>query len=417
MKADSPGKRDFRRAPDAGSRTGSQNLVAWRTAAHALLLPNCPVWNRAWRLACDIGPSLAASGPSDDNSALADCCAGEAAAAYASLLREGASAADGHPLVYVPTLALPDFVSDILPRVPRTRRFVLVTGLADFGPARSLGRGSAAAGRSAALALAADPCILAWFAEMVDFEEEEGGDVKVQALPLGIDLHTLAFKPGERPLWGPPASPRAQAMSLARAAMAATHSDPRALCLWGVLNRKRKAVSDAVLARPDTFDVEAALGSLSRAECWRRMSEHVAVVSIEGYGPDCHRTWETLVLGSVVVVQDLISTRRLLLGPCNTLASVIVDDASAGTRAWPAALDGDALARARERAGSARGQTYSEGDSSAALGLLGALARATLGEASADDEAEDMERLPALPIPLLARTYISAMRASALMRQ
>ena len=41
---------------------------------------------------------------------------------------------------------------------------------------------------------------------------------------------------------------------------------------------------------------------LSRSEMWRTRGEYVFVVSPHGMGLDCHRTWEALSLGHVVLV-------------------------------------------------------------------------------------------------------------------
>lgn len=121
-------------APAADAAAEARNVADWAACAAALDDAACPVWNRAWRLACDMGPSLARFGPALDNGALAVADAAD----YAPLLlapRAGGRA----PLVFVPTLALGAFCAAVLPRVPADARFVLVTGLADWGPARCLG--------------------------------------------------------------------------------------------------------------------------------------------------------------------------------------------------------------------------------------------------------------------------------------
>jgi hypothetical protein len=41
---------------------------------------------------------------------------------------------------------------------------------------------------------------------------------------------------------------------------------------------------------------------LSRTEMWRRRGEYAFVLSPHGTGLDCHRTWEALALGHIVIV-------------------------------------------------------------------------------------------------------------------
>jgi hypothetical protein len=43
-------------------------------------------------------------------------------------------------------------------------------------------------------------------------------------------------------------------------------------------------------------------GPLGRSEMWRRRGEYAFVLSPHGWGLDCHRTWEALALGHIVLV-------------------------------------------------------------------------------------------------------------------
>jgi hypothetical protein len=58
-----------------------------------------------------------------------------------------------------------------------------------------------------------------------------------------------------------------------------------------------------------------------RLELWREKTRYAFVVSPHGNGLDCHRTWESLVLGNIVIV------KRSSLDPLyEGLPVVIVDD-------------------------------------------------------------------------------------------
>lgn len=273
-------------------------------------------------------------------------------------------------LVYVPTLALPSFVEKILPLVPQTRKFVLVTGLCDWGPCKSLGRGNVVNGIQLFFDLVSDTRIIAYWGEAIDVDIEfldslsfssssinlvsstlsfssentivnlrmkfEQVRSKIKALPLGIDLHTLAFKQQVRPYWGPIMTPREQVIRLEQAVKKATHEDKRRWICWGVLNRKRKAITDTVtLYFPEKFIIEEIQtgGLISRDEFWAKMGSYKSIVSVEGYSLDTHRTWEGLILGCNVIVQDTPLTRFILTGG-HISNIIVVNDSIYGSKAW-----------------------------------------------------------------------------------
>lgn len=255
---------------------------------------DCPViWNRLWCVTAAIRPTFE---PAKDNRYLARIDV----ESYAPL-RE-APAGTGATSVFVPTLALPRFVRRVFPFVHSRACLVLISGLADAGPAATL----AGAGLDACTILD-DPRILRWHAENLDFVHSKAGP-----LPIGVDFHTLAWKPAARPGWGLPASYSQQASELLAAAREANHSDPRCMVHWGYVSPLRAAVTDSVRTS-DAFVIDAhPAGTLPRRELWRRMGSHRWVASVAGAGVDCHRTWEALALGCGVVVQDLPLTRALL---------------------------------------------------------------------------------------------------------
>ena len=42
----------------------------------------------------------------------------------------------------------------------------------------------------------------------------------------------------------------------------------------------------------------------SQERTWRLFAQHAVVASPMGMGLDCHRTWEALALGCIVLLQD-----------------------------------------------------------------------------------------------------------------
>jgi hypothetical protein len=283
-------------------------------------------WNRAFYAAADVRPAAVTPAGDCDFHNAPQLAPGD----YAALLLPPPPAPAPAPpalAVYVGTAALPQFVRDVLPAARRA--FVLVSGQSDPGPGRVL--------QAHAAQLAAHPLLRAWYAEMRDFAcpppgceraAAAGGGgsggaaaaaaaaccaaaAKVRALPLGLDLHTLAYKPSDRPQWGPPAGPGEQAAQFAAAAAAATHEDARVYVHFGWLPPGRRAVLKLLRGHP-AFVCDPAR-ALPREELWRRMGRHRWVLCLQGGGVDCHRTWEAVGLGCGLVAEALPFLQELLL--------------------------------------------------------------------------------------------------------
>ena len=144
-------------------------------------------------------------------------------------------------------------------------------------------------------------------------------------LPIGLDFHTISN--GRK--WGHwPATPAAQEAELEALRRAAPPNAERQLRVhadfhfskhkqqvWG---DDRAAVQRALSGNPD---VQFQTRKLPRLELWREKTRYAFVVSPHGNGLDCHRTWESLVLGNIVIV------KRSSLDPLyEGLPVVIVDD-------------------------------------------------------------------------------------------
>ena len=235
--------------------------------------------------------------------------------------------------VYVGTVALSAFAKDVVPYVERN--FVLVSGMSDPGPRQVLGSDEALH------SLVLNPKLLAWYAEMRDFgclksrqllpstsatdsEAQPHGEsnasstncgtcgvcTKVRAIPLGLDLHTLAYKPSDRPQWGQAQSPQQQAADFAAAAAATTHEDPRVYVHFGWYTKERRAILKLIRGNPAFYcDPDR---HIPRQELWARMGRHRWVLCLQGGGPDCHRTWEAIGLGCGIVAEDLPFLREIL---------------------------------------------------------------------------------------------------------
>jgi hypothetical protein len=198
-----------------------------------------------------------------------------------SRLRPGAS-------IYVCTDALARFVESVLPRIQCP--FVLVSGDADrAASAQSLGK--------ALDALLSSERLLYWFAQNC-----AEGAPKLFPMPLGLDYHTMWERPG---LWGiTPVSPVAQEQQLLRTwseSPELSRRYPQAYCNWGhTLDRGDRRLCLESVDRSVCFLERK---NVPRASTWARQAEFMFVVSPEGNGIDCHRTWEALALGCIPIVK------------------------------------------------------------------------------------------------------------------
>ena len=214
-------------------------------------------------------------------------------------------------LVWMRLIALPQFVKEALPRIQA--RFALVTGDEDWSIPGSF---------SGSQELLESPKLALWFTQNLD---ASGQHPKLRPLPIGLDFHTIS----NGPKWGhaqaTPAEQEAELEAL-RARMpknadrlvqvhADFHFNKKKDQIWG---DDRDSVQRILQNNPS---VVFQTNKLKRIDLWREKTRHAFVVSPHGNGLDCHRTWESLVLGNIVIV------KRSSLDPLyEGLPVVIVDD-------------------------------------------------------------------------------------------
>jgi hypothetical protein len=191
--------------------------------------------------------------------------------------------------IYVCTDAVPEFSRNFLPHI--SAPFRLVTGDSD----RPVSTESL--GEAAFRAIIEHEHCLGWFAQNATATHD-----KLHALPIGLDYHTMTEKPG---LWGltqvfPPAQEHELLASWGRS----REPHQRYLgmyCNWaGTLERGDRR---ACLEQVDRSVLYVESARISRASTWARQSQFLFVLSPEGAGMDCHRTWESILLGCVPIVR------------------------------------------------------------------------------------------------------------------
>jgi hypothetical protein len=214
-------------------------------------------------------------------------------------------------LVWMRLIALPQFVTEALPRI--SARFTLLTGDEDWSIP-----GSFAESRR----LLESPKLVHWFSQNLD---QGATHDKLRVLPIGLDFHTIS----NGPRWGheqaTPAEQEAELGALVREmpktatrllkAHADFHFNKRKDMVWG---DDRDSVQRVL---HDNSSVVFQQTKLKRIELWREKTRYAFVVSPHGNGLDCHRTWESLVLGNIPIV------KRSSIDPLyDGLPVVIVDD-------------------------------------------------------------------------------------------
>ncbi len=205
---------------------------------------------------------------------------------------------------------LDTFVKVALPTI--SKPFLLVTTDGDVSVPSEL--------RSETVeALTAHPLLVSWYSQNCD-----GSHPKIRPFPIGIDLHTPRND----------TTPSRLVRLLHELGASAAPVEKRPLKVFCDLNlswlKERRKMVDSLR---DCEHVEFAVSRVSQHAIWKRYARYPLVLSAGGNGLDCHRTWELLYLGCIVV------TKTSPLDPLyEGLPVVIVDD-------WPQVRDIDRLKR------------------------------------------------------------------------
>lgn len=178
---------------------------------------------------------------------------------------------------------LDSFVAAALPTIKRP--FVLVTSDGDVSVPSELRANTVNA-------LLSCRWLVAWYSQ----NHDGSGGPKLAPLPIGLDLHT------PRPF----SSPRKLLNDLAR--IRATRREPgeqplRVFCDIGLSLASARRVQ-AIQTLRGSAHVEILQRRVSQRAIWQRYASYPFVLSLEGSAVDCHRTWEALYLGSIVITMS-----------------------------------------------------------------------------------------------------------------
>lgn len=191
--------------------------------------------------------------------------------------------------IYLCTDAILTFIDHLLSKVQDD--FVLVTGDSDTAIT------DVAIHHRVLLPLLNSPYLRAWYAQ-----NSLAKHPKLYQMPIGMDYHTMWQRPG---VWGMLGqSPIAQENALIGILGKSQPFRSRhflGYCNWHLAGDRGDRVACMQKIQKDMCYVES--NFLPRHTSWQRQAECMFVISPEGVGVDCHRTWEGLLLGCVPVVK------------------------------------------------------------------------------------------------------------------
>ena len=217
--------------------------------------------------------------------------------------RSFANISDGE-LVWVRLSWLKSFVKQALPVI--NAKIVLVTGDSDSCVPSEVGK--------LAKAIVESPKIIHWYTQNYDGSLAKD---RISPLPIGIDFHMLS----EKPMWGEQMAqaeeqeqellsirqslpPLAERVPRVYVDFSWQRFHPRHHRLYHPLKGAELREGRWRLGRKMRKNRLAVCqsGPLRRSEMWRQRGQHAFVLSPHGNGLDCHRTWEALALGHIVLV-------------------------------------------------------------------------------------------------------------------
>lgn len=150
------------------------------------------------------------------------------------------------------------------------------------------------------------------FAQNCDLEKPHP---KVTLLPIGVDYHTIAYK-GKTGGWGEVGSPLEQEALLKSILkkLSPTHlRKKRAFVDFQLSDTMRGGEKKRFLQfQEDRAGIFRKLqrtglidhaGWMRRSSLWKTKGRYAFSISPHGNGLDCHRTWEDLILGCIVIVK------------------------------------------------------------------------------------------------------------------
>lgn len=209
-------------------------------------------------------------------------------------------------IVWVKCRFIPDFCNKILPSLDQPIVLLIADGDESFP--------SECGDPECINQLIDNPFIAHIFAQNNDYT---GPSKKISSIPIGIDLHTVAYK-SIHGGWGQIGSPTAQEQELNTllSGLKPTHKRKKKAfvdfqlsdTMHGDMHRYQKCGEDrtSIFRRLQLTGVIEWGSWMPRRTLWETKGQYAFSVSPHGNGLDCHRTWEDLLLGCIVILKTSV---------------------------------------------------------------------------------------------------------------
>jgi hypothetical protein len=196
--------------------------------------------------------------------------------------------------IYVCSDLLNFFVTDILPKI--NKRFVLVSGDSDMCVPKE------ALSYSQFNQLINSPLLIRWFLQNTQIQNNN----KMIQMPIGLDYHTISCNPDHQ--WkteGESHLPGAQEGVLVDIKNKSKPFYERIPKIYVNFSKSNDRFGDREDSLKNTHSDLLVINDefTQRTNNWNNIANYAFVLSPFGNGMDCHRTWETLCLGSIPIVK------------------------------------------------------------------------------------------------------------------
>ena len=206
---------------------------------------------------------------------------------YSSNSSNSSNSSKNNCSIYITTSCLPEFLT-IIRNIPCN--FILLSGDSDV----------TVSDISKYKEILENPKVIHWYAQNCLIKHN-----KITNLPIGIDYHTISNN--EEHWWGIKKSPIEQENDLLEIIKISKPFWERLPCCYSNFhfnlhqnfNNPRKRAIEVIPKDCIYYEPK----QISRIKSWTNQIEYAFVVSPPGGGLDCHRTWEALCLGCIVIVE------------------------------------------------------------------------------------------------------------------
>jgi len=196
--------------------------------------------------------------------------------------------------IYVCSDLLKFFVNIILPRI--NKKFVLVSGDSDINvPLEILNNYEFNI-------LINSNNLIKWFIQNTQIQDNK----KIIQLPIGLDYHTISNNPSH--FWKSdneghlPKEQEEILVNIRNTSLKFFDRIPKIYVNFTISNDRFNQRKNCLKIIPNNLLIKNE-SNIKRTETWNNIIKYSFVLSPFGNGMDCHRTWETLCLGSIPIIK------------------------------------------------------------------------------------------------------------------